>query len=105
VDNEEIAMKKLCTLLADCENLLKSVGETHWRGKIQTALKRIDAASDHYVAKEILSWYGGMGSISDLIISPVNEHRVRDTEEERVNEELTTLRDQIYQEVLRLTRM
>lgn len=57
---------------------------------------------DLYWLDEILSWYGGMGSFNDLVISEYNDHLVESRDEDKLNDELSHLRNQIYKEVLRL---
>jgi len=57
---------------------------------------------DLYWLDEILSWYGGMGSFKDLVISEYNDHLVESRDEDKLNDELSHLRNQIYKEVLRL---
>lgn len=97
-------MDTLIQLLISCEALLRSVGETFWSGKIQSALKKGGNSIDIYLLEEILSWYGGMGSFNDLIISRYNDHLVADKDEENLNDELNRLRSQMYQEAMRLKR-
>lgn len=97
-------MKTLIQLLIACEALLRSVGETFWADKIQAALKKGGSSIDIYLLEEILSWYGGMGSFNDLMISRYNEHLVEGKDEEKLNDELNRLRSQIYKEAARLKR-
>jgi len=97
-------MDTLIQLLIACEALLRSVGETFWAEKIQFALKKGGNSIDIYLLEEILSWYGGMGSFNDIIISRYNDHLVDEKDEEKLNDELYRLRSQIYQEAMRLKR-
>ena len=97
-------MNTLIQLLIACEALLRSVGETFWADKIQSALKKDGGTIDIYLLEEILSWYGGMGSFNDLLISSYNDHLVDEKDEERLNDELNRLRSQIYQEATCLKR-
>lgn len=99
-----MAMDALIQLLIACEALLCSVGETFWSDKIQSALKEGGNSIDIYLLEEILSWYGGMGSFNDLMISRYNDHLVDEKDEEKLNDELNRLRSQLYQEVVRLKR-
>jgi hypothetical protein len=98
----DIDMKTLIQLLIACEALLRSVGETFWADKIQSALKTGGNSIDVYFLEEILSWYGGMGSFNDLMISRYNDHLVDEKDEEKLNDELNRLRSQIYQGATRL---
>jgi hypothetical protein len=97
-------MKTLIQLLMTCEALLRSVGETFWADKIQAVLKRGGNSLDLYLLEEILSWYGGMGSFNDLMISEYNDHLVEGKDEEKLNDDLNRLRNEIYQEAVRLKR-
>ncbi|VAW83070.1 hypothetical protein MNBD_GAMMA12-2874 [hydrothermal vent metagenome] len=47
-------------------------------------------------AKEILSMYGGMGSISDIYICKTNKNPIEETMEQEVNSEVACLLDLIY---------
>lgn len=95
-------MDTLIQLLIACEALLRSVGEIFWADKIQSALKKGENSADIYMLEEILSWYGGMGSFNDLMISRYNDHLVDEKDEEKLNDELNRLRGRIYQETIRL---
>lgn len=97
-------MKTLIQLLMTCEALLRSVRETFWAERIQTVLERGGTSLDLYSLKEILSWYGGMGSFNDLMISEYNDHLVKGKDEEKLNDDLNRLRNEIYQEAVRLKR-
>ena len=79
-----------------CADLLASVGETYWSSKLSALA---DAAPDPLSAnevEEILSWYGGMGSFSDMLISAVNDHNVQPEQEDELNAQLNELRSAIY---------
>ena len=97
-------MKTLIQLLMTCETLLRSVGEVFWAKKIQAVLKRCGNHLEFYLLEEILSWYGGMGSFTDLMISEYNDHLVEGKNEEKLNDDLNRLRNEIYQEAVRLKR-
>jgi len=97
-------MKTLIQLLMTCETLLRSVGEVFWANKIQAVLKRGGNHLEFYLLEEILSWYGGMGSFTDLMISEYNDHLVEGKNEEKLNDDLNRLRNEIYQEAVRLKR-
>ncbi|MDP3389235.1 MAG: hypothetical protein Q8Q45_07680 [Methylococcaceae bacterium] len=91
-------------LLISCETLLRSVGELFWAKKIETALKKYGQYSDGCMLEEIISWYGGMGSFNDLIISVHNSHSLGGRDEYELNDELHKIRSKIYQEAVRLNR-
>lgn len=79
-------------LLSDFSKFLKQYEEKFWSGKVDALI----ADHNNNSIAEIESWYGGMGSLNDLILSSVNGHKVNPTEEDSVNEKLDTFREQIY---------
>ncbi|MGV7221410.1 MAG: DUF6966 domain-containing protein [Nitrospinales bacterium] len=97
-------MNTLIQLLISCENLLRSVGEKFWADKINKVLNKGDETLDHYLLNEILTWYGGMGSFNDLIITEYNGHNLDGQDEEIVNAELISIRRAVYNELVRLIR-
>lgn len=93
-------MITLIEKLTACEALLRSVGENFWADKIQDILNKIKEDIDYfYLIEKIQSWYGGMGSFNDLLISKHNDHILNGRDENKINEDLTRLRNEIYQEV------
>ncbi|WP_367154087.1 hypothetical protein [Methylomonas sp. HYX-M1] len=95
-------MKTLIQHLIACEALLRSVGELFWANKILAILKKGGSNFDFYLLDNLLSWYGGMGSFNDLLISEYNDHLVEGRDEKKLNDELNRLRDLIYEDALRL---
>ncbi len=95
-------METLVQLLTNCEVLLRKVGEVFWADKISRILKKDSGTLNIYLIREIISWYGGMGSFNDLIISNYNDHSVNPDDEHKFNEELSRLRGKIYQEAVRV---
>jgi hypothetical protein len=95
-------METLVQLLISCETLLRKVDEIFWADKINHILKKGNANLNLYLIEEIISWYGGMGSFNDLIISVYNDHSVVAEDEDKMNEGLSALRSKIYQEAIRL---
>ncbi|MCP3851347.1 MAG: hypothetical protein GY694_14055 [Gammaproteobacteria bacterium] len=96
-------MSELIKLLITCETLLRSVGEKFWADKIKRVLGKDEESLELYLLKEILSWYGGMGSFNDLMISEYNNHILNGKDEEKLNDDLMSIRSAIYEEVIRLT--
>lgn len=97
-------METLVQLLITCEALLRKLGEIFWADKINHILKKGNANLDIYSIEKIISWYGGMGSFNDLIISVYNDHSVAAEDEAMINERLSAIRSKIYQEAIRLRR-
>jgi len=81
--------------LQSCQELLSKYGEGFWADKIEAVLNR-KPQDDNSMAYEVLSWFGGMGSINDVVISKANKHRIASDEEDAVNETLKSTLGEIY---------
>lgn len=93
VDNASV----LLAGLHDCAHLLRRVQESFWSEKLeQMAVADAEQISPEKIS-EILTWFGGMGSFNDLFISQTNGHQILPDDEERANEELEALRNQVYE--------
>ena len=97
-------INSLINLLTTCEVLLRSVREIFWADRIKSIIQRNDRSLDIYTLKEIISWYGGMGSFNDLFISEHNSHILNGRDGERLNYELDELRSNIYREAMYLKK-
>jgi len=71
--------------------LLESVGESGWSSRLRSALTTGVVNRD-----AALGWFGGMGSFTDLVISPVNGHRCSPQEGPAWTAKLDTLREGIF---------
>lgn len=89
-------MSFLISLLITCEGLLRSVDEIFWADRIKSVIQKNNGSLDIYTLEEIISWYGGMGSFRDLLISEHNSHFLGGRDEEKLNCELDELRSNIY---------
>jgi hypothetical protein len=98
-------METLNSLLKSCETLLSSVEEPFWSRKIRDILERNISFFDKEVPKEILSWYGGMGSFNDLQLSKFNGHLILAKDEDKLNDKLDDLREEIYKEAVQLLKL
>jgi len=83
----------LLKVLDDLEQLLLQHGENFWGEWINSVSTRI-RNGDGYGLEELLGFYGGMGSLTDLIICPENGHRIEKEDEARVNAQLKDLLEQ-----------
>ncbi|MFS0712801.1 hypothetical protein ABC195_02880 [Microbacterium sp. 2P01SA-2] len=88
-----MAATELLDALEDLEDLLRSVGADSWASWAARAAGGIAAGGDPHV---IRAAFGGMGSLNDLVIHPVNGHRVAPSQIAEVNERLSLLRERIY---------
>ncbi len=81
----------LIETLTELAALLREHGETHWASWVESDAGSI-VAGDFFGVTHHLSAYGGMGSLNDLVLSPMNGHRLEDTQAGRVNDSLSILR-------------
>jgi len=83
-------------LIETCAELLASVGERHWSVMLSAYAESAQEPPSESETEEILSWYGGMGSFSDVLISAMNDHDVKPEQEDRLNARLAELQSAIY---------
>jgi len=86
---------KLHKLLEEAAVLMRSVEENHWASWLEKDAACI-RASDFYGIEHFCAAFGGMGSITDLVIHPMNHHRVAESGINQVNEQLKSLLGQAY---------
>lgn len=79
-----------------CAQLLASVGESFWSAKLSAFAATAQEPLNADEAEEVLSWFGGMGSFSDVLISRMNDHDVQPEQEDQLNAQLSELRSEIY---------
>ena len=70
---------------------LRSFGEDGWADWVDRDVARI-RAGDRYGVDHLLTAFGGMGSLSDLLIHPVNGYDVQMADVPSANNQLTDLR-------------
>lgn len=95
--------ERLLTELDDLEGLLTAHGERRWAESISRCSTEIRRFQRHGL-DSLLSFFGGMGSLNDLIIHPVNGHSVSPDEVSSVNRHLEELRSAIYEDGSALRR-
>ncbi len=96
------ALNELLSNLVKCEKLLKDVGEEFWSSNLRNIIQQYTDEWSPSSIDRILSWYGGMGSFNDLMISTHNGHMIDEGDEEKLNDELDLIRDEIYLEANKL---
>ncbi|WP_430647015.1 DUF6966 domain-containing protein [Agromyces sp. GXS1127] len=85
---------QLRAALLEMSTLLEGHGESNWS---EWARRTADlAADDGFDPSIVRRAFGGMGSLNDLIIHPVNGHIIDLAEVDSVNEKLASLRSDIY---------
>ena len=88
-------IQKLVELLDEAQSLLAQYGEINWRSWLEKDARLIKNL-DLYGVEHLLAAYGGMGSINDLVIHPINGHKIKEPEVNSVNEKFDLLRTKIY---------
>ena len=89
--------KELLLALTEAHSLLVEVNEKHWTKKVSEVVESNIENRLENDSKQVLAWYGGVGSFSDLIISHINGHDVDQGKEEEINEHFGRLRSRIWQ--------
>ena len=82
--------RQLLVTLDELVALLRRVGEDRWADRIAADRQAIERGDRHGL-DHFLSAFGGMGSLNDLIIHPLNGHDVGANDAEAVNELLSRL--------------
>lgn len=85
----------LIEVLDDASRLLRDVRADVWAARLETERQRV-AAGHAFGLRAISGFFGGMGSFNDLIIHPINGHRVELSDVEKVNSRLDVLRETIW---------
>jgi hypothetical protein len=89
---------QLNALAGELETLvsrLRASGESFWSQRIEDDLHFI-RHGDAYGANRFLTYFGGMGSLNDLILCGENGHKVAKADVSQVNDELRNLLSRAY---------
>jgi hypothetical protein len=82
-------MEQLVALLDQCS-------ETLWCSRIRDDL-RLLKNQDAYGAERFLSYFGGMGSLNDLVLCQLNGHTIDKSREDEANARFTTLKGHAWE--------
>jgi hypothetical protein len=93
-------LEQILANLKQCETLLRNVGEKFWADVLLGIIVGSSEKSVNVTLDEILSMYGGAGSINDLVISKYNGHTVDSSTEEKINNNFNKLRVELYHQVV-----
>jgi hypothetical protein len=83
---------QLVVAATELAGFLRSFGENGWADWVDQDVARI-RAGDRYGVDHLLTAFGGMGSLSDLLIHPVNGYDVQMEDVPSANNQLTYLRE------------
>ncbi|ATZ94331.1 DUF6966 domain-containing protein [Dickeya fangzhongdai] len=82
-------------------DFLLSVGEKHWAHWFEKDAELI-RGSDFRGIEGILSAFGGMGSINDLVIHPMNGHKITEEQIQTANVKLESLLSAVAEKAKKL---
>lgn len=86
---------KLINLLVELEELFRSNGVNHWADWLKKDIDLI-SSGDFEGVSHLLSAYGGMGSITDVYITPEAGYLITDAEVAQLNDRLSNLMSEIF---------
>jgi hypothetical protein len=101
VSDFEAARAELLAAVSALGELLRRYGEQRWAEWVIRDRQRI-RDGDAYGIEHLLSAYGGMGSLNDVVIDPRNGHRIAEQDISAANERLRQLRSRTYTAAWRL---
>lgn len=93
----------LLSAASEASALLRRCGEARWACWLDTAAARIKLG-DRYGLENVRAAFGGMGSLNDLVIHPLNGHQVSDDEVDAVNQRLSSLVSQLWRHANEMKR-
>lgn len=88
-------VKEFADRLQEVSDLMLSVGERRWGEWFRADSNRVRSL-DFFGVEHALSAFGGMGSVNDLILHPMNGHNLHESDIENVNEKVRCLLRRIY---------
>lgn len=96
--------EQLLDLLSEAETLLRRYGEEHWASWLHRDANLL-RSGDGFGLEHLMTAFGGMGSFNDLMLHPLNGHRIREDETRAVNDRLDQLRSGIFSVADELRRL
>ncbi len=87
--------EKLVNALDECELFLRRYSEERWANWLEQVSSSLRKGNIGGIYK-LESAFGGMGSISDLLIHPINGHQIDESEVEKCNKKLRVSLSKIY---------
>jgi hypothetical protein len=92
---------RLLVVLTELADLLRRYEQLHWSDEIESCRRRIDAGDAHGL-DQFLGGFGGMGSLTDVLLYPADEGDTRDFA--AANGLLGALRLEAYQLAMNLRK-
>lgn len=78
---------KLVSALEDCSVMLVGCSEAHWAGVFTECASLLKAGNFRGIEK-LEGFFGGCGSVNDLVLHPMNGHTIEESELDHYNERL-----------------
>jgi hypothetical protein len=94
-------IEELARITQEVADLLMSVGERHWGQWLENDAELI-RSSDFRGVEHVLSAFGGMGSINDLVIHQINGHTVTEAQIPAINNRLESLLSSVAEKAKKL---
>jgi hypothetical protein len=92
---------RLLANVSEVRELLTQMGEDHWANWMAAVQSEL-AAHDGHALNRLLAAYGGMGSLNDVYIHPINGHPVVDDDVDSVNRALADMRSAMHDDATAL---
>lgn len=96
-------VEELANLIQEASILLLTHGEKSWGDWLRIDAQRVRSL-DFYGVEHMLSAFGGMGSINDLVLSPMNGHIIEVKDVANANEKFRNLLGRIYKVAKKLAK-
>ncbi len=100
------ALEQISETVGQIANLLERYKVKFWAATFKETHEKLERAItngwEHDISTAIRtmrSWYGGMGSFNDLIISNLNRDEIAEQEETSANKKLQDLSSKLYSEL------
>ena len=89
-----ILTDKLVAEMDELSRLLENVGENRWGNRVREARSFL-SASNYQGIEAAKAWFGTVGTLNDLVIHPINGHKVSKENLEQVNSKVRELSSNI----------
>lgn len=88
-------MRKLIAMLEQATQFLRECDENNWATWLADCAARLRRHKIEGIER-LLDAYGGMGSLNDLLLHPINGHRLKESEVGQFNDRLQEIRTSLY---------
>lgn len=96
-------IQRITGALSELADMLHTVGEEELGGWARDCLGLVGRGDAHGL-RRVRGAFGGMGSFNDLVLHPMNGHRIAPDEVSALNERLDVLRGRLHEDVTAILR-